>query len=208
MHRQSTLPTLLWAIMKITVCQLLLAILFVSISVAHEGRAQEVLSRRVTLTAIDQPARTILSRLEQLTDIRFMYSAEVIKADRLVSVSVQEQRLDNVLTQLLEPLHITYRVAGQQIVLNVAAEDPVTIPAAPVITGKVTARNGEVLPGVNVSVKGTTRGAATDAQGQYRLEAESGQTLTFSFIGYKNQDVLLNGQTAVDVTLEESTATL
>jgi len=209
MHRQSTLPALLRAIMKITVCQLVLALLFVSIAMAHEGRAQEVLSRRVTLTVVDQPARTILSRLEQLTDIRFMYSAEVIKADRLVSVSAQEQRLDNVLNQLLSPLNISYRVIGQQIVLNMTGENAPALPdAAPVVSGKVTAKNGEALPGVNVTVKGKTRGVSTDAQGQFKLEAESGETLVFSFIGYKNQEVPLTGQSTIDVVLEESPATL
>lgn len=209
MHRQLTLPVLLWVIMRITFCQLLFAVLFGSMSIAHEGRAQEILSRRVTLTAVDQPARTVLNRLEQLTDTRFMYSAEVINADRPISVSVQDQRLDNVLNQLLEPLRITYRVAGQQIILNAAAAEPVAAEAAPLmISGKVTAKSGESLPGVNVSVQGTTKGASTDAEGQYKLEAEQGQTLLFSFIGYKNQDVLLTGQTTVNVTLEESSVVL
>ncbi|QJD80701.1 TonB-dependent receptor [Spirosoma rhododendri] len=212
MHRQPTLPALLRAIMKITVCQFLLAILFVSIAVAREGRAQEVLGRRITLTAVGQPARSVLSRLEQQADIRFMYSAEVIQADRAVSISVQEQRLDNVLNQLLSPLRITYRVVGQQIVLNLdeaSAKSELQMPAAaPTISGKVTAKNGEALPGVNVTIKGKTRGASTDAQGQFKLEADAGETLVFSFIGYKNQEVALTGQTTVDVVLEESSATL
>lgn len=195
--------------MKRSLCQLCLALLFVSVSLAREGRAQEVLSRRVSISATDQPARTILTRLEQQTSIRFMYSAEVIQADRLVSVSAQDQRLDAVLNLLLSPLNISYRVVGQQIVLNADGE-PVKAaePAASPITGKVTAKNGDPLPGVNVTVKGKTRGASTDAQGQYRLDANAGETLVFSFIGYKNQEVTLSGQTTVDVVLDESQATL
>lgn len=194
--------------MNSTLRQLIIALLFSGMSMAHEGRAQEVLSRKVTINAVDQPARAILARLEQQTDARFMYSAEVIQIDRLVSVSVQDQQLGSVLNQLLSPLSISYRVVGQQIVLNVSIGTTKPEVTAPPITGKVSTKTGEALPGVNIAIKGTTRGASTDAQGQFQLEAETGETLTFSFIGYKNQEVVIAGPTALNIVLEESEATL
>ena len=51
------------------------------------------------------------------------------------------------------------------------------------ITGKVTdASNGEALPGVTIVVKGTTNGTVTNFDGNYSINVESGQTLSFSFI--------------------------
>lgn len=62
--------------------------------------------------------------------------------------------------------------------------------------------NGEPLPGVNVLVEGTSIGTATDAQGQYEINAPSAQdTLVFSFVGYETQTVPISGRAIVDVEL-------
>lgn len=75
------------------------------------------------------------------------------------------------------------------------------------ITGKVKDANGNSIPGVNVLVKGTTNGTATDVDGSYRIVA-SGGTLIFSFIGYKDQEVSLEGRTSIDIVLQEDLTTL
>jgi TonB-dependent starch-binding outer membrane protein SusC len=63
--------------------------------------------------------------------------------------------------------------------------------------------NGVPLPGVNVVVKGTMIGTITDINGTYSLNnAPSDGTLVFSFVGYKTQEVPLNGRTTLDVGLE------
>ena len=75
------------------------------------------------------------------------------------------------------------------------------------ITGRVTDPNGEILPGVNVVLKGTTVGAITDSEGNYRIAATTG-TLVFSFIGYTAQEVAIEGRTVIDVTMVEDVTTL
>lgn len=70
------------------------------------------------------------------------------------------------------------------------------------ITGIVTsADNGETLPGVTVRVKGTDHGTVTNAEGVYSLEANQGEVLVFSFIGFADQEITLGDQTTVDVIL-------
>jgi TonB-linked SusC/RagA family outer membrane protein len=71
------------------------------------------------------------------------------------------------------------------------------------ISGTVTSsEDGLPIPGVNVSVKGTTMGAITGADGKYSLTVNSSvSTLTFSFIGFKSQDVEIAGKTRIDVVL-------
>lgn len=67
------------------------------------------------------------------------------------------------------------------------------------------AADGTTMPGVNVLVKGTTIGAATDAEGQYAVEAPSPQdTLVFSAIGYVRLEIPIEGRAEIDVELEES----
>jgi len=71
------------------------------------------------------------------------------------------------------------------------------------ITGKVTSSDdGGTIPGVSVSVKGTTLGTITDMDGMFRLKVpQDAKTLTFSFVGLATQDVAINGRTSVDVKM-------
>lgn len=72
------------------------------------------------------------------------------------------------------------------------------------ITGTVTSsEDGMPIPGVSVVVKGTTNGAATNIDGKYELNAGSdAQTLVFSFVGFKTQEVAIGGRAIIDVVLE------
>ncbi|MDE5422151.1 SusC/RagA family TonB-linked outer membrane protein [Ancylomarina sp. DW003] len=69
--------------------------------------------------------------------------------------------------------------------------------------------NQESLPGVSIIIKGTTQGASTDMNGDYTLKVEqSDAILVFSFIGYEPQEVPLNGQTTINVSLKSATSDL
>lgn len=71
------------------------------------------------------------------------------------------------------------------------------------VTGKVTGEDGAPLPGVTVVVKGTTTGTVTNADGNYSIQVpENDPVLVFSFIGMKTQEIAINNQTSIDVTLE------
>lgn len=71
------------------------------------------------------------------------------------------------------------------------------------ISGTVTdAADHTTLPGVNITVKGTSLGTSTDSEGNYQLTVPSLQdTLVFSFIGYETQFIAINEQTTIDVEL-------
>lgn len=72
------------------------------------------------------------------------------------------------------------------------------------VTGRVIdVDNQEGLPGVSIVVKGTSLGAMTDANGEYNIEVPSGDAvLVFSFISYLSQEIKVNQQTVVNVTLQ------
>ncbi|MFD1818059.1 SusC/RagA family TonB-linked outer membrane protein [Pseudarcicella hirudinis] len=77
------------------------------------------------------------------------------------------------------------------------------------ISGKVTDKKGVPIPGVNVKIKGSSAGSATDADGIYSLNASrGGSSLVFSFVGYTSKEVPINGRTTIDVQLDEETTSL
>ena len=73
-----------------------------------------------------------------------------------------------------------------------------------VVKGQVLGEDGISLPGVNVLIKGTTRGTITDVHGNYTIEVDgSDDVLVFSFIGFVTQEVRVGSQTLINVTLRE-----
>ncbi len=72
------------------------------------------------------------------------------------------------------------------------------------VSGVVSDETGAPLPGASVVVSGTTNGTQSDFDGNYTLSnVTSNATLTFSYIGYKAQQVSVNGQTTINIILEE-----
>ncbi|WP_430973130.1 SusC/RagA family TonB-linked outer membrane protein [Sunxiuqinia rutila] len=72
------------------------------------------------------------------------------------------------------------------------------------VSGIVTAKeDGQPVPGVSVSIQGTTTGTVTDFDGKYALEVPSSGTLVFSFVGMKTQPIEIDGRSVIDVVLVE-----
>jgi len=72
------------------------------------------------------------------------------------------------------------------------------------ITGTVLDDTGDPMPGVNVTVKGTTTGVTSDINGKYLITVpNSNVTLVFSFIGYAKQEIVVGERQIIDVTLAE-----
>jgi TonB-linked SusC/RagA family outer membrane protein len=73
------------------------------------------------------------------------------------------------------------------------------------VTGVVKdATSNELLPGVSVKVKGSSRGAITDPSGVFKIDASPSETLVFSFIGYQDNEVLVGTRNTIDVALAVS----
>jgi TonB-dependent starch-binding outer membrane protein SusC len=77
-----------------------------------------------------------------------------------------------------------------------------------VVTGKITDAEGNAIPGVNVIIKGTSRGTATDGNGSFSIETVPTDVLQFSFIGFTPQEIAVGTQTRIDVQMQEDVATL
>src|SRR5690606_27993047 len=140
--------------------------------------AQELLNRKVSLHVENRRVTEILSHIEKQAGVRFTYRTTLLPETQLLTVNYQNDRLADVLEQLLTPMKIKYRIIGRQIVLTPGdtAERPagdqpagsgisVPVPADIRIRGSVKDEKGEGLPGVSVLVKGTQMGTTTDISG-------------------------------------------
>lgn len=72
------------------------------------------------------------------------------------------------------------------------------------VTGTIIDGNGAPIPEANIFVKGTTIGVNSDSKGSYAISVPNSESvLTFSFVGYKTQEITVGTKTIINVTLEE-----
>lgn len=77
------------------------------------------------------------------------------------------------------------------------------------VSGTVTSLdNGQVLPGTNVIQAGTLNGTVTDSNGNYKISVPVNAKLVFSFIGYLNEEVSVNGRSKIDLVMSPDLQTL
>ena len=76
------------------------------------------------------------------------------------------------------------------------------------VKGTVVDKTGAALPGVTVTLKATTIGTQTDANGHFSINAPVDGTLRFTFVGYNAKEVAVNNQMVINVSLQENTTDL
>lgn len=70
------------------------------------------------------------------------------------------------------------------------------------VSGNVVDGDGLPVPGVDVQIKGTQKGTQTDFDGNYSISVSSDQTLVFTYVGLKKQEILVGNRSVIDVTMQ------
>ncbi|MDR1746636.1 MAG: carboxypeptidase-like regulatory domain-containing protein, partial [Tannerella sp.] len=190
-----------WIIMMITtVCLIIGLIPAYADDYAHDTK--------LTVNENGIELEKLLSRIEAATEFFFFYSNDEIDRNMKVNVNVKEKPITDVLDQALSGSDITYQVKDRVIILA-HKNTLLAIEQHPAVAGTVTDQNGDPLPGVNISIKGTTTGVISDAEGKYSLNVPNEKAvIVYSYIGYVTQEITVGNQTKIDVTLRENTLAL
>lgn len=85
---------------------------------------------------------------------------------------------------------------------------PITVFGQDAIKGKIIDSKGISIPGVSVSIKETKLGTTSDLNGNFSLNARTGQTLIFSFLGFKKQELLLKSNADLNIVLQDDSKNL
>lgn len=212
MKKNSDFKKILGLLMKVSLIQVFIAIVFTGISLAFDARSQALSNRTVSLKMDNYSVTSILSSIEKQAKVKFTYRTDLFRDHQLVSIHSQNDKLSHILDRLLTPLEIKYRIIGRQIVLtesnptaneSIMGKDETAGHPVPLrITGKVTDEKGEGLPGVSVQLKGTQQGTTTNANGDFVVDVADDQTIiVFSFVGYISQQVVVGKRTSIEITL-------
>ncbi|WP_423130214.1 SusC/RagA family TonB-linked outer membrane protein [Gaoshiqia sp. Z1-71] len=161
-------------------------------------------STRLTLNLENVRVEEVLLKIEEKCNLYFIYNREAVDVNRKVNVSYADQEIKEVLSNLFSKTDVEYEIRGSHIILKSSLIQSVQQSIR--LSGTVTDVSGSPLPGVAVSVKGTSQGTITNADGNYVLTNVSASSiLVFSFVGMKTQEVSVSGRTVLNVIMEEET---
>ncbi|HPR30550.1 MAG TPA: SusC/RagA family TonB-linked outer membrane protein, partial [Prolixibacteraceae bacterium] len=158
---------------------------------------------RISLSAKDEKLEDIFETIENETEFYFLYNKDLVDVEQKASVNAENKTIKDVLDEVLADKDIHYSVYDRQIVLsnleNTNSSQNTTI----TVTGNVTDESGTPLPGVTVSIKGTTTGTVSDVNGKYILsKVPNDAILVYSFVGMRTLEVDVNQRSVINVTME------
>ncbi|MDO5968752.1 TonB-dependent receptor [Flavivirga aquimarina] len=184
---------------------------------ANESYAQKT---KVTLTLENVSIESVLNKIESLTDFKFIYKSNEIDYQKIVSIKAKKERISIILKNIFDGSNTVFKVVDKQIILKkepsqtpekltVNSSIETEIIQGITVSGTITDANNQPLPGANIIEKGTTNGTQTDFDGNFTIEVNNeNATLIISFIGFTTQEVSVNGQSQLAITLKEDAAAL
>ena len=150
----------------------------------------------VTLSVKQAPVPDVLAKIFAGSDLTYEF-----REDKIL---IKRKKSDKPATQAQES-ETAGTVGGQTAGVDRQVTPPQqknTASAAPaLVQGVVRDDTGQPVAGVSVIVKGSLVGAVTESDGSYRIKARPSDQLSFSFLGYKTQDIYVGSKTTIDVRL-------
>lgn len=163
---------------------------------------------QLTLSTPRTTLGTVIKQIQSQSTYQFFYN-DKLSTVTVEPLKVKDASLEQVLNTLLKNKDISYKIEENIIYLS-EKENSDSLQQQSgkerTITGQVVDAKGEPLIGVSILVKGTTDGAITDLDGNYKIVTKSNNpVIVYSYIGYKTQEIPLKGQTAINITMMDDT---
>lgn len=119
----------------------------------------------------------------------FAYDAADLNIDESLEVSAKHIPLKQLLSEISKQLGVSFEWSKNIVTVIPPKNDITALLASPSnesrITGKVIDKNGDPVSGAAVTVKGSTIGTTTDEKGNFSINANTGDVLEISYVGYK-----------------------
>lgn len=194
--------------MKLTLTFLLISLFQMNAAIGYgQGKNVSIIADGVPLTQVFQT-------IEDQTDFHFFYNSKDVDVRKRVIFSAEDKPVVEVLQNLFSNSDISYQILGNQIILKKAAKQTGKNLLAKLlqeqpVKGTITDKTGMPLAGVTVLIEGTNKGTVTNFDGQFNITLADGQNvLVFSSLGYKTERFEVNGNTIVNLVLQEDLSQL
>ena len=169
---------------------------------------------RISIDVKDAELKEVFENIERKTNFIFFYTDGVDNSKRKVSIKANNETVAKILEEILRP-DFSFEVVDRQIIVSPArgTVDPTALPGntgsiQSLVTGVVQDLDGSPIIGASVYIKGATTGVITDFDGKFSLQAALGNTLVFSYLGMRPQEIVVTGFTPMTVVMQEDVSEL
>lgn len=156
--------------------------------------------------AVDDVFRLISTQ----TDYNFFYESGMFKGFPRINVKKGVVRTNKLLRQSLSSGDFEITLTNDyDIIIKKKEPKELIIKQGIKVSGTVTDQTGQPLPGANILEKGTSNGTQSDFDGNFSIDVNSeNATLVVSYLGYESQEVVLNGESTISISLVEDSGLL
>lgn len=180
---------------------------------ANSGKGQNLDQLKVTTELNHESLSVLFQQIQRQTNLTFAFIPNEISPYNNVTIPKGTRSVKTTLELAFRETRLEYEQVDSNIIISVGAATPVSAPVgsetySSLIQGIVKDDEGQVMPGVNIVVKGTTSGTTTDSEGRFVIDARPSDVLVFSFIGYKPQEVEVGSRSAIDIVMESDVEAL
>jgi len=187
--------------MKLTTLLLIVALMQVS---------AKGFSQKINLSLTNQPLEKVLHTIESQTGYVFFFDSKLVKQN--VSVKVSDASITDALNACLKGTALTFQIVDKTIFIQKKKEQmsaPNVVPVPVKVSGRVTDSLNKPLPGATVMNKNTQKAVLTNENGEFTLDANTGDRIAISFIGYNvYMFSVTEGMAAQNVVLHEGVSRL
>jgi len=151
----------------------------------------------------------IFDLIKEQTNYTFIYNSNLFDDTSKISLKKGTILANTLLQNTLSNVDFSFEFSKNQTIVLKEKQIESKLQVQQQISGIITDEFGLGLPGVNVIEKGTSNGTTTNIEGEYTLKVTSPDAiLVFSFVGYTTQEITVNEQSEISLSLEESVLAL
>lgn len=162
----------------------------------------------VNLEMRNQTVKEVLDEIEEQSDFSFFFNIKHVDLDRKVSVVAKKSDIFKVLETVFAGTDVRYSVVDKKIILSTDLQITQQKDGKKKVTGVIKDEKGEPVIGVNVMEKGSRNGTVTDIDGKYSIEMPDNAIIQVSYIGYRQYEQSVAGQSVINIQIQEDTQAL
>ncbi|MRG47930.1 SusC/RagA family TonB-linked outer membrane protein [Chitinophaga sp. SYP-B3965] len=167
-------------------------------------------SQTVTLSGKDVPLEKVFSAIKKQTGYVVFYNRGLLNNSTPVTLTVNNMPLTDFMTVALKDQPLDFIINGKTITLSERRSLVIPVPQAPLVgpalvpvSGIIRNSSGVPLEGVSIRVNGSKTGTRTNAQGHFVINANEGDVLTISYVGFLGMTVRINATGAMMISTEK-----
>lgn len=193
------MPATCWRYRRVTKFLLVMKLTALFLITGIMSVSANAISQQINFSGQNVSLEKVIGSVEKQTSFVFMYSEQLLRTAKPVSIKAVNTPLDKFLADVFRGQPLKYIVKGNSIFISAKAEvvTPISellkIVELQPVTGRVLSEDGKPLGGASVTIKNGKSSVMTDADGRFRIQAKEGDILLVTFVGFDSREYKISG---------------